>query len=110
GLVSASCNARLVLRLLGITPWFDAIVDGSEMKSGSGKRDGFTWAAQKMHVRTEHCVVVEDAEAGVIGAQEAGMKCVGIGESAVGADVMVDELREVRREMMEGMVKSENRL
>ncbi|MCL2647421.1 MAG: beta-phosphoglucomutase family hydrolase [Phycisphaerales bacterium] len=101
GLVSASCNARLVLRLLGIVSWFDAIVDGSEC---AGKREGFLRAARKMQVRAEHCVVIEDAEAGVTGARAAGMKCVGIGAGAVGADIRVMELEQVRMGMMEEMV------
>jgi beta-phosphoglucomutase len=106
GLVSASCNARLVLRLLGITGtppagWFDVIIDGSEV---AGKREGFLRAAERMRVRAERCVVVEDAEAGVIGAREAGMKCVGVGVSAVGADLFVRGLGEVEMGTMEGIV------
>jgi len=100
GLVSASRNARLVLRLLGITNWFDAIVDGSECEE---KRDGFLRAAEKMQVPAEQCVVVEDAEAGVIGARTAGMKCVGIGAGAAGADVRVSKLEQLRMETLEKM-------
>ncbi|MCL2639738.1 MAG: beta-phosphoglucomutase, partial [Phycisphaerales bacterium] len=92
-LVSASCNARLVLKLLGITHWFDAIVDGSECGE---KRDGFLRAAKKMQLSVQQCIVVEDAEAGVLAAKAAGMKCVGIGPSAVGADISVQQLDQLR--------------
>jgi len=104
GLVSASSNARLVLKLLGITHWFDAIVDGSEC---AAKCDGFLQAAKKMQVQAEQCVVIEDAEAGVAGSHVAGMKCVGIGTSAIGADIRVTDLEQVRMEMLVEMTKFE---
>ena len=93
GLVSASRNARLVLELLKISDWFDAVVDGGD--SPKGKMQGFLMCARKLRVEAEQCVVVEDAEAGIRAGQGAGMMCVGIGGSAVGADVCVKAVGEL---------------
>ncbi|MGN6367309.1 MAG: beta-phosphoglucomutase family hydrolase [Phycisphaerae bacterium] len=100
GLVSASKNARLVVQLLGIEEWFDVIVDGNDV---GGKAEGFLLAARKVRVEPEQCVVVEDAEAGIRAGQAVGMMCVGVGASAVGADVVVKSVGELTVEGIEEM-------
>lgn len=83
---SSSKNARPVLERLGITGLLSAIVDGSEVSTAKPAPDLFLLAAAKIGVPAAHCVVVEDAEAGVAAARAGGMHCVGIGEPAhVGA-------------------------
>ena len=101
GLVSASRNARLVLDLLKISDWFDAVVDGGEVTRGKPHPEGFLMCARKLRVDPEQCVVVEDAEAGIRAGQAAGMMCVGIGGSAVGADVVVGAVGEVSVERID---------
>ncbi len=100
-LVSASRNARLVVELLGIADWFDAIVDGDSVKKGKPDPQGFLLAAQRLRVETEQCVVVEDAEAGICAAHAAEMVCVGIGASATGADVIVQTVGGLTVDMLE---------
>jgi len=101
GLVSASRNARLVVELLGIGDWFDAIVDGGDVTKGKPDPQGFLLCARRMRVEAEQCVVVEDAEAGIRAGKAAGMVCVGIGASAVGADVSVRGVGELTVEGIE---------
>ncbi len=100
-LVSASRNARLVVKLLAIDDWFDAIVDGDSVKKGKPEPDGFLLAARKMRVEAEHCVVIEDAEAGIKAGHAAEMVCVGIGKSASEADVVVDGVGDLTVEILE---------
>ncbi len=109
GLVSASRNARLVVGLLGIEGWFDAIVDGGEVARGKPDPEGFLRCARKLRVEAEQCVVVEDAEAGIRAGQGAGMMCVGIGGSAVGADVTVRSVGELSVARIEGWWEGRNR-
>lgn len=66
---SASKNSPLILDRLGITELFDAVVDGTRVSHA--KPD------------PEHCVVFEDAVAGVQAAHNAGMKAVGIGSPEI---------------------------
>jgi beta-phosphoglucomutase len=102
--VSASKNARLVLSLLAIEEWFDVIIDGTQVTRGKPHPEGFTRAAERMRVRPERCVVIEDAEAGVTAARSAGMKTVGIGVAAFGADFGAAGLERMSLLKLEGMV------
>ncbi|MBC7004820.1 beta-phosphoglucomutase [Photobacterium sp. BZF1] len=78
-LASASKNARPILHRLGLTPLFDAIGDGWSVNRSKPAPDVFIHAAGQVGVNADECIVVEDAEAGVDAAKEAGMKVVGIG-------------------------------
>ena len=101
---SASKNTKIVLRSLKIIEEFDAIADGYSSVRGKPAPDVFVWAAGRMGVYPQHCVVVEDAESGVQAALTGGMVAVGIGpEKRVGAahfrydstaDIDLDEILE----------------
>ena len=85
-LASASRNARPILTKLGILDLFDAIGDGNSAVRAKPAPDVFVHAAGQLGVDVIHCLVVEDAEAGVKGAVDCGMKSIGIGPvSRVGA-------------------------
>jgi beta-phosphoglucomutase len=79
-LASASKNAALILDRLNITPLFDVVVDGSMVQNSKPDPEAFVLAANKLGIDTSHCVVFEDAEAGVEAAARAGMGVVGIGK------------------------------
>jgi beta-phosphoglucomutase len=101
GLVSASRNAKLVVGLLGITDWFEAIVDGESVTKGKPDPQGFLLCAKRLRVEAEQCVVVEDAEAGIKAGHAAEMVCVGVGGNATGADVHVGGVGELTVEGIE---------
>jgi alpha,alpha-trehalose phosphorylase len=100
-LVSASRNARLVLKLLRIEDWFDAIIDGGEVTRGKPDPQCFLLAAERLRVRPEACVVVEDADAGLRAARAAGMGCVGVGNGVGACDVHVHAVGELTIEQLE---------
>jgi len=78
---SASKNAPMILERIQLTGMFDAIVDGNSISEAKPNPDVFLKGAGKLGVLPEHCVVFEDAIAGVEAARNAKMYCVGIGES-----------------------------
>lgn len=78
-LASSSKNAETVLRLLQISDLFDVMVDGTMITHSKPDPEIFLLAAKKLNIQPQHCVVFEDAEAGVEAALAAGMKCVGVG-------------------------------
>ena len=77
---SASKNARRILNALGITDMFTAIVDGNDVTKAKPDPEVFTTAANKLGVPYEQCIVVEDSQAGIEAAKNAGMKVIGIGD------------------------------
>jgi len=80
---SASKNARMILDRLNITGLFDAIIDGTRVQKAKPDPEVFLLAAQELGVPPQHCVVFEDAEAGVEAARRAGMGCVGVGRPSI---------------------------
>lgn len=91
---SASKNAPLILERLGITPLFDAIIDGNKVSKAKPDPEVFLRAADELCTPPANCVVFEDAEAGVEAALRAGMGVVGIGKSSTlkEADMLIDGL------------------
>jgi beta-phosphoglucomutase len=83
GIGSASRNAPDILDRIGLTSMFDAIVDGSLITRAKPHPEVFTLGAELLHTKPEHCVVFEDAIAGIQAAHNAGMKCVGVGSPAI---------------------------
>ncbi len=77
---SNSKNATPIIKKVNIGQYLDAIVDGYDIKNNKPHPEPFLLAAQRLNVEPQYCLVVEDAVAGVIAAQAAGMKVLGIGE------------------------------
>ncbi len=97
--ISASENTRAALGAAGILTLFDAIVDGVVVKerhlAGKPAPDSFLEGARVLGVEPAHCVVLEDALAGVQ-AGRAGHFSLVIGvdhHDGPGANVYSDELR-----------------
>ncbi|MNO67628.1 Beta-phosphoglucomutase [compost metagenome] len=105
---SASKNAMTILNNTGITPYFDAIIDGTRTTSAKPDPEVFTLGASEVGVSPEQCVVFEDAEAGVEAARRAGMHCVGIGspETLGKADFVVSSLADMTVSRLNDIVVS----
>ncbi|PYG88244.1 beta-phosphoglucomutase [Ruminiclostridium sufflavum DSM 19573] len=88
---SASKNARLILQNIGMTEYFDAIVDGNCVLKAKPDPEVFIAAAGRLGSERRECVVFEDAEAGIEAAKSAGMYAVGIGRRDIleKADIVV---------------------
>lgn len=67
-----------VLRCLGITRYFDVIVSGNNVPRSKPFPDIFLYTAQQLGVEPSECVVLEDAEKGVLAARQAGMQCIAV--------------------------------
>lgn len=76
---SASRNARRVVEKLGIAGLVDAISDGFSVARLKPAPDLFLHAAGQLGIPARHCVVFEDAAAGIQAARASGMWVVGIG-------------------------------
>jgi beta-phosphoglucomutase len=78
-LATASRNSALILDLLRIRALFDVVVDGNSVTRTKPDPEVFLLCAEGLGVEPRHCVVFEDAEAGIEAARAAGMFSVGIG-------------------------------
>jgi len=97
GLGSASKNAKLILANTGLTPFFEALVDGNLVSKSKPDPEVFLRGAALLAVSPDSCVVFEDASAGVEAALNAGMKAIGIGsEKELGrAHLIVEDLTKI---------------
>jgi beta-phosphoglucomutase len=97
-------NLDLILELTRITPYLDAVVSMEDTQRGKPDPQVFLLAAASMGMPPSHCLVVEDAVAGVQAAKAGGMKCIAVRfvghhpEAKLkdaGADLVVKSLEEV---------------
>ncbi|PWG04974.1 beta-phosphoglucomutase [Polaribacter aquimarinus] len=80
---SASKNAQPILEKVGLLPYFDTIVDGNNVTKAKPDPEVFLLAAKQLGVNADHCIVFEDAVAGVEAANAAEMVSIGIGDDEV---------------------------
>lgn len=91
---SASKNAEIILKNLGILELFDVVIDGNKVSKSKPDPEVFLLGARALAVAPSACVVYEDAAAGVEAAKAGGMYAVGIGraENLPLADLVVPGL------------------
>lgn len=104
-------NIQLIITGLGIKKCFQAIVSGHEVAEGKPSPQIFLLAANKLDVKPENCIVVEDAVAGVAAAKKAGMKCLAVTNtnpraSLSEADLIVDTLEAVTIKDLEKLLNT----
>ncbi|MCL2095661.1 MAG: beta-phosphoglucomutase [Oscillospiraceae bacterium] len=76
---SSSKNAGFILGQIGLGDYFDAVSDGNNITNSKPHPEVFIKAADFAGLNPAECIVVEDAEAGLIAAKAAGMTAVAIG-------------------------------
>jgi beta-phosphoglucomutase len=88
---SSSKNAMRILEKIGVLPLFDAVIDGTKVTLGKPDPQTFLLAAEALQAAPDHCVVFEDATAGVEAALAGGMHTIGVGDPAVlrRADIVI---------------------
>ena len=70
---------NMCLDVTGLRPYFpeETVFSSHFVKHGKPAPDLFFYAAGKMNVSPENCLVVEDSSSGIIGAKAAGMRSFG---------------------------------
>jgi len=67
-----------VLNNLQIINYFEIIATGNDVKNVKPKPDILIYVANLMNVNTSECIVIDDAEKGIIAAYAAGMRSIAI--------------------------------
>lgn len=90
---SASKNTHTVLNKTRIIGCFDVIVDGNSVTKTKPDPECFLLAANELGLKPSECIVVEDAQAGIDGANAGGFYSIGIGIKPLeNADVQYSEI------------------
>ena len=66
-------EAEAHLRAAGIRDRFSVVVTGDQIEHGKPAPDIYLEAARRLNVRAEECIALEDSDAGVLAATNAGM-------------------------------------
>lgn len=95
-------NLHVIVALLDLTPYLEAIISGERVARGKPAPDIFLAAAEALHVPPARCLVIEDAPAGVAAARAGGMRCLGVRRAGMAdapgldaADLVVDTLTHI---------------
>lgn len=93
-------NIELTSEVLHLKQYLTVLVSGETVPRGKPAPDIFLKAASELHVPPGHCLVIEDAVAGVEAAHNAGMRCIAVAGNRDlpglrAADLMVKSLTEV---------------
>lgn len=78
---SSSKNTKFILERIGLSGFFDAISDGTNITRSKPDPEVFLKASEFLGEEPENCLVVEDAVAGIQAAKAGGMYAAGIGEA-----------------------------
>ena len=78
---SSSKNAGFILKRLGLGDFFDAVSDGNNISHSKPDPEVFLKAAEFLQLPASECLVVEDAEAGLLAAKNGGMDSAAIGDA-----------------------------
>ena len=104
---SASKNAPLILKQVNIFERFAGIVDGNSVSKAKPDPEVFLIGAKKLNLQPEHCVVFEDAIAGVEAANKANMISIGVGDEKIlhEAYFNFENLTEISDDFVKELVK-----
>tara|TARA_R110002050_G_scaffold110363_1_gene222442 strand:- start:21033 stop:21716 length:684 start_codon:yes stop_codon:yes gene_type:complete len=104
---SASKNAPLILKQVGLFYRFLGIVDGNSVNQAKPDPEVFLIGAEKLKLKPENCIVFEDAIAGVEAANRANMTSIGIGDKNTlsEADYNFNNLTEVSADFIKNLIE-----
>jgi len=93
-------NVDLLLSTLNIKDYFDVIITAAELENGKPAPDVFLIAAEKLNIKIDNCLVIEDAPVGITAARKAGMKVIALRTThcnveLLDADMVVHDLSSI---------------
>ncbi|MBP3039849.1 HAD family phosphatase [Bacillaceae bacterium Marseille-Q3522] len=111
-LASSSNKNRInkVIRDCKIENYFSTVVSGEEFMESKPNPDIFLYAASKLHMQPDKCIVIEDSWNGLTAASRAGMKKIGVRHATIpmdlsSADKIITSLEEINYRKLVELVK-----
>lgn len=101
-------NLEAILEVLAAAEFFHSIISAEDVHRGKPDPEVYLTAAARLGALPSRCVVVEDAEAGIEGARNAGMRSIGISHNGkhLAADVVVRSLELLDSDTFERLLNS----
>ncbi|MBX3010337.1 MAG: HAD family phosphatase [Caldilineaceae bacterium] len=94
-------EALFTLQKAGIADRFSLIISGDQIANGKPAPDIFLRAAARLGVAPEHCLALEDSEAGVLAATTAGMVTIMVPEIKQIAPAVVERAYQIHSSLHE---------
>lgn len=106
-------NVELLLTSLKIKHYFDVVITAEDVKNGKPAPDVFLLAANRLHLKPEDCIVIEDAPVGIEAAKRAGMKSIALTtthkkEELFQADIVVEDLTYIHKDDILKLLKEKH--
>lgn len=93
---------QAVMDLFELHPYFEAVVCDEEVTKSKPDPQIFLLASQKLSVKPNRCIVIEDSENGKVAAKSAGMKCIGfkglphVNENMDGCEMIITDFDDLK--------------
>ena len=100
-------NIHFVLDRFGLRPYFQAIVNGLEVKRPKPFPDIYLKAAQHLRAYPENCIVFEDSPTGAEAGIAAGMRVVGVETTPTHFTGVALRIRDFRDPLLEPWLQSQ---
>lgn len=106
--LASSCAKKevdMVLKAFELEQTFEFVITADDVKKGKPDPEPYLITAQKLKIRPEYCLVIEDAKNGVLSAKSAGMKCIAVTtthkrDDLLNADIIFDSFSEITAELI----------
>jgi beta-phosphoglucomutase family hydrolase len=106
-------NVELLLTSLKIKHYFDVVITAEDVKNGKPAPDVFLLAANRLNLKSEDCIVIEDAPVGIEAAIRAGMKSIALTtthkrEELYQADTIIEDLTNIHKDDILKLLKEKH--
>ena len=94
---SSSKNAGLIMKQTGLDKYIEKVADGNDITYSKPHPEVFLLALEKLGLKDDEVIIIEDAKAGIEAANNANMKAAAIGDATnyEGADYYLNSLRDL---------------
>jgi len=110
---SVKAIQEMVFRKFHLDDYFDVIITGDDVLNGKPDPEPYLKTVEKLGEKAQYCIVIEDADNGILSAKKAGCQTIGITTSfpkekllAVGADHVFSDFREIQASLSKNLIIS----
>jgi HAD superfamily hydrolase (TIGR01509 family) len=103
-------NVLAIAKKFGFNRFFDVVLAKQDVNASKPDPEIFLKTAEKLKVKPEECLVIEDSEKGIIAAKKARMKCIAIPDNWTRkyndfskADLIIDDLNKLTLDKIQNL-------